>query len=421
MAKKKNKRIIIILSIALLALAIVGMFGTYALWMMDKWQESETSNYYKCFDISYSQNVNEITQISSYPMTDEKGLSTDVYSVTITNTCGSYATYNLNLTELNDSTLSADYLKIAVNGNISLLSSNSKIETDTSIANAKSTYTIASGGLSKDESITYNFQEWMDYNTTEAQGYNKVHKCKLTVDSVAANTPLLASVIKNRVVTTGDGVYTSSGYQGKTIYDYKGSDPNNYLKINDLNFRILKINEDGSIRIVGSKAVGPSFYSNVNEPTYLADSSLSVGFLHSSLVNWYNSNIVNNNLESYFVNGDYCNDTSYGARLRRAQGNQTQNCPVTPLKLNIGVISIDEYDLAGGSSSYLKGNSNFWTMTPYSDTDVYYVAYNSGSPKVANRSANSANTSAYPVINLRADVQVRGDGSASNPFTLVEK
>ncbi len=91
----------------------------------------------------------------------------------------------------------------------------------------------------------------------------------------------------------------------------------------------------------------------------------------------------------------------------------------------VGLITADEVAYAGGvygSSSrgyYLYTNSAYWTMSPcvFNGSDaVVFNVYSSFGTLSSNRV-----TSAYgvrPVLNLKADVQLTGSGSASDPFVV---
>ena len=53
----------------------------------------------------------------------------------------------------------------------------------------------------------------------------------------------------SNIVTTGDGLYSKTTNTGTTYY-YKGAVENNYVKFADKVFRIVRINEDGTIRLI---------------------------------------------------------------------------------------------------------------------------------------------------------------------------
>ena len=93
-------------------------------------------------------------------------------------------------------------------------------------------------------------------------------------------------------------------------------------------------------------------------------------------------------------------------------------------KAKVGLITIDEYNLAGGSSSYLNIRQVQWTMTPCSSSDAWFV-YESG--------GSTNNSVSYPfglraVINVNSGVTITGGNgtlgatwsSQAGPYILNE-
>ena len=134
-------------------------------------------------------------------------------------------------------------------------------------------------------------------------------------------------------------------------------------------------------------------------------------------------NIDNTVYEKYVLqDGKFCNDTSNSssaARIRFAANTPIFKCPVTPLSMNVGVITLDEYVFAGKDESYLYGNT-YWTMSPYSSTSVYIIN-TIDSYGVSFRVANeNGNPGAYPVLNLSKDTKIVGTGTKTDPFIVQE-
>ena len=76
--------------------------------------------------------------------------------------------------------------------------------------------------------------------------------------------------------------------------------------------------------------------------------------------------------------------------------------------LRTGELMSGQFDRDGNSTSY-------WTLTPYSTSDVRNVSYNGGA-------YNNTSTDAYgvrPSINLKSSVSISGGtGTKSNPFVV---
>ncbi|MCM1052779.1 MAG: hypothetical protein NC483_02210 [Ruminococcus sp.] len=128
----------------------------------------------------------------------------------------------------------------------------------------------------------------------------------------------------------------------------------------------------------------------------------------------YNCNIIND-LYSYKNNNIYS---------LTKQGNKALDNPV-------GLITADEASYAGmvfsGASTttnnYLYTNSTYWTITPARFNDLgaaVYAIYQSGYIDYGWRSHVALiKRGIRPVINIRSDVELTGDGTISNPYKVV--
>jgi len=283
-------------------------------------------------------------------------------------------------------------------------------------------------------------------------------------------------------------VYSKADGSG-TSYVFAGVNPNNWVKLGNIYFRIIRFNGDGSLRLIysgeGSAATSGSgtqigtkaFNTNYNDNMYVGlqytsgqvhgtgTNSTILGTTESTdattLYGWYNSKIKPSYVSLIDSNAGFCSDrepstnqstsngsggtgtiiTYYGARIRYVKGGswQTSFTPILScknasdnLKLPVGLITADEYFLAGGGSAYsssyynttfwLHTGQTYWTMTPSSlytnsETNVFYV---NASGRLNGWYANST-YGVRPVINLKSSTTfLKGDfdGSASKPWTV---
>ena len=65
---------------------------------------------------------------------------------------------------------------------------------------------------------------------------------------------LTVEELKEKVVTTGDGLYEDPDEPGR--YVYKGADPDNYLTLNGETWRILSIESDNTLKIIREDSIG---------------------------------------------------------------------------------------------------------------------------------------------------------------------
>ena len=230
---------------------------------------------------------------------------------------------------------------------------------------------------------------------------------------------------------------------GFPTYYYRGNVINNYVTFAGQTWRIVRINEDSSIRLIRNTSLSILGYSiSVNnefdEPcwgsytTQTCNSNYKGSYIESELNTWYSNNIENNNdLNSKITVGSYCNDNST-EKNRYLTNNPPApifTCPNEQIVVNskIGLITADEavytgtvdisqitYEYTNDGRSYLSTIGMTWTMTRYSD---YVLQWLPNWSSLSYMEADGIATA--PVINLKSDVIVTsGTGTSSDPYII---
>ena len=220
------------------------------------------------------------------------------------------------------------------------------------------------------------------------------------------------------------GLYQMADDDGISYY-YRGSVNNNYVKYAGAYWRIIRINGDGSVRLLyagttanasgsGLNIKSAAFNSKTNNPAYVGymyGSTLNTSYekttanennstIKTVLDDWYKTTILSTNNESVIVDAGFCNDrsvysgngytaagssTQYGSYHRYYQTKQpTLKCPQandlftlsTNTKGNkiltypIGLITVDELMLSGYADGYINKSAytystyTYWTLSP---------------------------------------------------------
>ena len=180
----KKRIIILVVSLIVITGIIIGV--SYAFFSAGGKQETANTFTSGCLNISLTDASASINLNNIYPITDIEGLDTTSYDFTITNTCNTDATYEINLESLNQvsNSLSADYLKVSLSsdtvGNvISILSDNTSVTPE--IDGAYEAYNLYTGTLKASETKTYHLKLWLDYDATVEVAANKVYQSKINV------------------------------------------------------------------------------------------------------------------------------------------------------------------------------------------------------------------------------------------------
>ena len=532
----ERKKKYLILGIIIL-LVLGGVTVAYLTWSSDKINIGLNSD---CFTIDYTKGgdinnasvklMNESDLIdSNNKFTIKEGIALTYANIGIKSTCGieGYGSLYLNITSLSDAFTtgnSVGALKYAILKNTStstvsvtdLLNQSFDIEKTGSITST-GTKKILTKQLSNTEINKYIIVIYIDKTlagndvigstfsgkiSAEAdQGsfsnytLQKLHSLNSTIVLDTTKTPDFSTVSGNSGVKHNDndgtsvpnqgdgtkGIYSSVDDFGTTYY-FRGDVDNNYLSFAGQMWRIVRINGDGSIKIVTQDSVGNSAYNTSrNDNAYVGymygtPGSSSYAETHKNtnnstiktyLDNWYNSNL--SSYADYIEDTIYCNDRSISSitgsingstftnegyatdntLYMSAERNNTNHSPslkcsnvndrftVSTSKGNgaltvpIGLLTTDEVAFAGAyvndlmSGTYITNGSYYlylsdwcWTMTPSN--------FAGGGADVdgviyeggVGDTNVHRNSAVRPVVSLNADAITGGDGTMNNPFTV---
>ena len=275
------------------------------------------------------------------------------------------------------------------------------------------------------------------------------------------------------------GLYAAKDDYGTTYY-YRGNVLNNNVNFAGFLWQIVRINGDGSIRLLYnnkySEIATSSFnktrnspiysgymYGNENATTYKeAHENTNSSSVKMVVDSWYKNNIEEN-YSSYIekkigfcgnrtiISGDgisfnkdttfssytpYINSTgSFLCENGSKQFNENDYYTVAEANIGnrkltypIGLISYDELAYSGLNRNYINNmaytysEKSYWTMTPFKYDSSYLTAdvilmQSSGS--ISGWVPVSYNYSVRPVINLKADVEISGGiGTANDPYII---
>ena len=314
-----------------------------------------------------------------------------------------------------------------------------------------------------DENINVTLSYDMEtQNLTITPLTTKGTKCYLYFDEkLSAGDTILASGNAPTGQTTD---WTNNG-QGVTYY-YTGANPNNWVQFGEFWWRIIRINGDGSIRMIyqgtsanttgtGTQIGTSAFNSSYNRSYYVGlvhDGSSQHGYgqpstIMTTLNNWYNSNLASYEEDYIDTGAGFCSDrnlqsgswsasgshdyAAYGRLYNKGSGSASLQCSDADILSQdngrlpnpIGLITADEAALAGVTwsnpqSSYLNTGQTYWTMSPSWCGSGYASVFVVTDNGILNNSrVNNAN-GVRPVINLKSAIAISGSGSTSDPFKL---
>ena len=398
---KMAKRQLLVTLFSILGVTIISLGSAYA--VFTSVSKSEDYNVIKVGTLNIdfgSDSSNTIDLTGQYPMSDEEGLKLTPYVFTITNTGSLTADYEvfiqddtdmINQDNCSGNQLNKDYIRYKLDtGSPANLSSI-----------AGSNYKIATGSLEAGGSVTYTLYVWI----REGVGndvLNKHYHGKIVVNGVNTQGDPVSEVVLENLGDNG------STYDDDVDTFITGTDPNNYIWYSGKLWRAVSVNNE-------AKTTKLVTQWNISAITY---SSGSTAFAGSYMEDWLNDTTVDGflgNLRDYenFI----VTDAKWNATMTTSSSKPAET---TMVEDAVGLLNYYEYVTSYRGTTYSNGYLNngleWWTITPYSSSNVRYV-YNYGGADDISPSSDSLGV--RPSINLKSSVRiVDGDGTIDNPYRL---
>src|SRR5574344_1999014 len=238
---------------------------------------------------------------------------------------------------------------------------------------------------------------------------------KVSVSQTYYDTLTESTSPKKSEAVVDTGMYAATDDYG-TSYYFRGAVDNNWVKFNNMYWRIVRINGDGSVKLIYSGTTAPT------DATKMVMTGTGTQINGTATDALYNTNMTTQTTKLADV--AYCNDRSnftdtagktpgggtgttitfYGAYVRNLTNktpsltcpNKTDAFTVTDatkgnasLKYPVALLTADEAAMAGSvfgisnNNYYLYTNSNYWLLSPYycnnSGYAYVWLMYSSGS------------------------------------------
>lgn len=362
--KNKKKIIIVVAAIAVSLIGFSLLNSTYSLFYHEETSKNTEGYSTGTLSITASSKGSTISLSDALPVEDSVGSTSTPYTFTITNTGNLNYKFNIKLlsTGSSSTTIGSQYIKLKVDdGSVTTLSSLSN-------GIIKKDVTLKAGA-----SIDINVRVWLSISTPNSQ-IGKTFNSKIVIDGqavyteksqamktldklnslndtivLATDTPDFTTVSGNNGddgngnTNLGDGtkgIYATEDDLGISYY-FRGAVENNYVKFANFYWRIIRINGDGTIRMIyAGTSAHPNGYDDsstrdmdIGDSTYNdnGDDNAYVGYMYGTagastyavahsntnnstiktlIDNWYKTNIVDKGFSNYVADAIYCNDRS---------------------------------------------------------------------------------------------------------------
>ncbi|MGN0973864.1 MAG: hypothetical protein ACI4OT_03910 [Bacilli bacterium] len=270
---------------------------------------------------------------NAYPMTNEEGLELESYEFKVVNDGSIDAYYKLKIEALETTDLPVSTIRYNLVEDGETITIEPKLLSNTTTtkkeSNNNNLYQIDTDIIKVGEEKTYKLNLWIDYEA-ENEAMNKTFEGKLEIEGsqitsttnvfkegTLAYTILNANKVlgnKEEIYAAGfnssneeSGLYAHSDMEGGTTYYYRGTEVNNYVSFGGFTWRIVRVLEDGSVRLILNDKIDRKTYkynSQYDDPTYL---KYSTSEIKTTVDNWYNTNLTN--YDKFVTTSTYCSDT----------------------------------------------------------------------------------------------------------------
>jgi len=306
-------------------------------------------------------------------------------------------------------------------------SNNPAIKFETSGLTEGDTLTANGGTATLKLKITY------DSNVT-SQPENTKGTISVTLDYVQADgngtvtpsEPTAAEKLIETAVTTGDGLYADEYEEGR--YVYKGANPNNYITFNNETWRILSVENDGTLKIMKKDSIGNMAFDSSNSNNWARPAPLNT-YLNNDYYNSLSSEARNLiQTHTWAIGPVTYNNTDLAGQIASENG--------TTWTGNIGLMSASEVLRANTNISQCGNNSlnetnystckptNYivptsgylWTVSP--DASTAYIVFDVYSSGEVLSTFASNSYGVLPALYLTSNITLEGEGTEVNPYTI---
>ncbi len=384
-----------------------------------------------------ASNASEPTGVGTLTATFETDLVSPgdsmEYTITVTNS----GTLNANLEKITMSNPDNEYVTFtaSINGETINTGENTTFTDTTKTLNAgeskdiKVVVTFKDVTINKMEPISSNLTLTLDYAQNDGSG-----------GGTSTTNTLNLKGVDVEIAETGDGLYADEYESGR--YFYRGINPNNYINFNGELWRILSVESDGTLKIMKKDGIGSMLWDKTggkngdNSWERPADLNIYLNDDTEGIDSYYNSLSTNAKgliqLHNFGVGKVRIGNTDLAAQIQSENG--------TIWNGKIGLMTASEYLRANTNTeqcgNYNLNNANYntcrttnyivpssgylWTISPdITAPPTYRVFYVDNLGRIKYYGTTNESPGVLPVLYLVPNIQLDGEGTSDNPYTIV--
>ena len=420
---KKKQLLLSIGLVLILVLMIVGI--SYAAFKFTGLGKRENTITTGAITMKYTESTNTISMNNALPTTDATGkvrlTAGEYFDFTLSGTIKGSENINWEIAAEDVTTatrkIDGKYIKLYLT---SLDENNNETEVMEpkvyTTESTENTYTgrptgmmsLAKGTTSTSFSTKYRLRMYVDesYNP-QGDGGNLAFSVK--INAYGKTGDKILSTVAETLQSNGLGANGTFDTTDSEQTFITGTDPNNYIWYSGKLWRAVSIDpSDNSVKLVTQW--------NISALPYNA--SGNTAFQGSYMEQWLNDTSVDGFLGNLREPDKFIKtDSVWNATLTTATTKPEKTTMVTDA---VGLLNIYEYTMSykntSSPSGYLNNGLYWWTLTPYSTSDVHHVG---GSGGYNRHISPTSSFGPRPSINLKSAVKIiDGDGTSNNPYRL---
>ena len=369
--------------------------------------------------------------------------SSSVHVVTVKNNTSIPIVYNISASVSNE-------LQIDGTNQNTLITENGVSTTTLTISPAQDVYFSENCNVEIKTNIVSPFEYEISSNIIEIQTYASKMRTIITQNyTINQTTP---NFRENITTENGSGVFQANDANG-TAYYFRGIVSNNYVDFANYTWRIMRVNSDGTMRLILDSTIGSKQYGSNNIEYNNSQVEKTIEKWYKNNLASYNSYINQNVLfiqdrtnaqsstEVYkgWENIFNANPTINTSGLSYSQKYSINTLGNGFLSYPIALPTADEIMMAGATimpdatitnangtetmennnfymATGITSDSGIWTMTPFSSSQVICFK-----PEGGFYTENLKKSLLIkPVIELNADLRYKGNGTITEPYKIYE-
>ena len=268
---------------------------------------------------------------------------------------------------------------------------------------------LYTSSMNSSESNNYRLRMWVDedYNP-QGDGGGLQFSVQINVYGKDGDKMPVTTSPVNEVLLSN--IPEDNQYNDEVDTFITGEDPNNYIWYSGKLWRAVSVNNEAkTTKLVTQWNISTTTYNPEDQTNF--EGSYMEDWLNDTTVDGFLGNL--RDYENFIVTDSVWDATMDATDL----GSITRPNGTTTVTDAVGLLNMYEYQSSnnGDTNGYLNNGLMWWTLTPYSSSDVQ----NMSSFGITISSSPSDASGVRPSINLKSNVRiVNGDGTIDNPYRL---